>query len=98
MPILTFELPNMYGDHHVIEVRRLLLEMPGVENVYASSSFHIVEVTYDETQLTPHEIKHTLDQAGYLGDLAHPAETGIAATEEGSQTYFRHTAAFAANR
>lgn len=94
MPKLTLELPNMYGDHHVIEVRRLLLEMPGVEKVYASSSFHVAEVTFDDAQLSPHEIEHTLDQAGYLGQLPHPSETGKAATEEGSQTYFRHTAAF----
>jgi len=95
VPILTLELPNMFGDHHVIEVRRLLLEMPGVEKVYASSSFHVVEVTYDEAKLDPDEVEQALDRAGYKGELPLPAETGKAATEEGSHTYFRHTAAFA---
>ena len=94
MPILTLDLPNMFGDHHVIEVRHLLLDMPGVEEVYASSSFQIVEVKYDEARLEPDEIERVLDQAGYLGQMPLPAETGIATTEEGSDTYFRHTAAF----
>lgn len=94
MPNLILELPNMFGDHHVIEVRRLLLNTPGVEQVYASSSFHIVEVKYDEAKLDPDEIERTLDRAGYMGQLPQPNETGIAATEEGSNTYFRHTAAF----
>ena len=40
----------MYGDHHVVEVRRLLLEMPGVTDVYASSSFQVVEVAFDGVQ------------------------------------------------
>ena len=35
MEVLTLELPAMYGDHHVVEVRRILLEIPGVDNVYA---------------------------------------------------------------
>jgi len=94
VPILSLELPNMYGDHHVIEVRRLLLDISGIEKVYASSSFQVVEVTYDEAKLGSNEIEIVLDQAGYLGDLPHPSETGISATEEGSNTYFRHTAAF----
>lgn len=95
MPKLTLELPNMFGDHHVIEVRRLLFDLPGIEDVYASSGFHVVEITYDEAQLDPDQIQNVLDQAGYLGELPHPSETGKAATEEGSGTYFRHTAAFA---
>ena len=40
-------VPAMYGDHHVLEVRRILLAMPGVEDVYASSGFQTVQVTYD---------------------------------------------------
>ncbi len=91
---LTLELPSMYGDHHVVEVRRLLLGLPGVENVYASSSFRIVEIEFDDTAVSSDKIKHVLDEAGYLGELPMPAETGLAATEEGAEPYFRHTAAF----
>ncbi len=94
MPNLTLELPSMYGDHHVVEVRRLLLELPGVADVYASSSFRIVEVQYDDAELTPDQIKAVLGEAGYLGELPMPAETSTPATENNGQTYFRHTAAF----
>ena len=62
----------MYGDHHVIEVRRLLLELPGVQDVYASSAFQVVEVTYDPAQLDAGAITARLDEAGYLGDLLVP--------------------------
>jgi hypothetical protein len=33
---LTLELPALYADHHVLEVRRILQEMPGISEVYAS--------------------------------------------------------------
>jgi copper chaperone CopZ len=94
VPNLTLELPSMYGDHHVIEVRRLLLDLAGVEEVYASSSFRVVDVTFDDTAVTSDQIKHVLEEAGYLGELPMPAETGQAATTEGEKPYFRHTAAF----
>ena len=94
MPNLTLELPSMYGDHHVIEVRRLLLELAGVEDVYASSGFRVVDVTFDDTAVSPGQIKQVLEEAGYLGELLLPAETGKAATEEGETPYFRRTATF----
>ena len=94
MPSVTFELPSMYGDHHVTAVRHLLLALPGVKIVYASSSFRLVEVQYDEAQLTPAQIETALQEAGYLGELPVPTETGVAASQNGDQTYFRHTAAF----
>ena len=95
MPSVNFELPTMYGDHHVTAVRRLLLALPGVKGVYASSSFRVVDVQYDEELLTPDEIESALEDAGYIGELPMPAETGVAVNQNGGgQTYFRHTAAF----
>ena len=96
MKTLNFDLPTMYGDHHVVEVRRLLFEIPGVEDVYASSGFRAVEVSVDESKVTADQLKTALEEAGYLGDLILPAETGVAVTEEeeGNTSYFRHTAAF----
>jgi hypothetical protein len=84
----------MYGDHHVTAVRLLLLALPGVKGVYASSSFRVVDVQYDEAQLAPDAIEAALKEAGYMGELPMPAETGVAVTQNGGQTYFRHTAAF----
>jgi copper chaperone CopZ len=93
----TFDAPALYGDHHVIEVRRILLEMPGVVDVYASSAFRVVEVTYDETKTNDLEIAIKLDAAGYLGEWTVPVEAGATAyhAAEGLKPYFRHTTAYA---
>lgn len=94
MKKLTLDVPTMYGDHHVIEVRRLLLEIAGVKDVYASSAFQTVEVTYDEEQTNEDEIRSRLEQAGYMGELPMPVETGTAGAESnGRKAYFRHSAA-----
>lgn len=95
MKTLSLELPTMYGDHHVLEVRRILLEMPGVEDVYASSSFQVVEVTYDPAKLDADKITAKLEEAGYSGELPVPAEAGEASyVADGKESFFRHTTAF----
>ena len=65
----SIELPSMYGDHHVIEVRRILLEIPGVEDVYASSGFQIVEVDYDPEKTEAADIKAKLEEAGAVVEI-----------------------------
>ena len=93
MKTTIIELPMMYGDHHVVAVRKLLETLPGVAEIYASSGFHIVEIQYDETQLKEEEIRDTLAADGYLEELILPVETGTAAAEQNSkETFFRHTA------
>jgi excisionase family DNA binding protein len=93
----SINIPTMYGDHHVLEVRSILLGMPGVEEVNASSCFHTVEVSYDPAKVSADEIEARLDEAGYLGDLAVPLETGTPVTQEAERDkdiFFRHTTAF----
>lgn len=88
----SFELPAMYADHHVVEVRRLLLEIPGVQDVYASSAFKVADVTFDPDKVSEGEISTQLTEAGYLGDLTIIEEAGIPATSiNGDGVYFRHT-------
>jgi hypothetical protein len=85
----------MFGDHHVVEVRRILLELPGVEDVYASSSFKFIEVQYDEAKTGPEKIEARLEEEGYLGELAVPVEIGaLQGQQNGDQPFFRTTAAF----
>jgi copper chaperone CopZ len=91
----TFNLPSMYGDHHVVEVRRLLLTLPGVQDVYASSAFRVVEVAYDPAQINDLEISVRLDEAGYLGEWTVSSEPdGAAAWQGEGRSAFRHTAAY----
>ena len=91
----TFELPALYGDHHVLEVRRILLEIPGVKEVYASSAYHTVDVKYDEKKVNDLEIQVKLQDAGYLGDLPSHVELGKAVgSGEGLNPSLRHTAVY----
>ena len=93
----TIELPSMYGDHHVIEVRRILLEIPGVEDVYASSGFQVVEIEYDPEKTEVAALKAKLEEAGYTQELPVAAETGEAAYKGSNGDkgeFFRHTAVF----
>ena len=96
MTVLTLDLPAMYGDHHVVEVRRILLDLDGVEEVYASSGFRSVEITYNSKKIKKEEVTAKLDEAGYIGELLIPEETGIPVNEgTGSiDTYYRHTEAY----
>jgi copper chaperone CopZ len=96
MEVLSLELPAMYGDHHVVEVRRLLFEIPGIEEVYASSGFHAVEITFDPAKAKAEDIKNKLDKAGYIGELPIPEEVPAesASTGSGKKGFFRHTAAY----
>lgn len=88
----TFEAPALYGDHHVMEVRRILFELEGIVEVYASSAFQIIEVTYDESKVNDLQIAVKLDEAGYLGEWTLPIEMGTAAQQgEEKNPFFRHT-------
>lgn len=99
----TFETPMLFADHHVTEVRRILLGVPGVQDVYASSAFRIVEVTYDETKVNDLEIAVHLDDAGYLGEWTAPVEIGAtfvdtASDSHAQKAFFRHTQVFESTR
>lgn len=61
-------VPKMYADHHVIAVRQVLTALPGVVDVYASSAWYQVQVTYDPAKLSANDIVRALEQAGYPPD------------------------------
>ena len=95
MKKIILQLPSMYGDHHVIEVQRILLGLPGIENVYASSAFFTAEVTYDSDLVDPATITSTLAEAGYIDDPAIPSEIPVPFDSEPTvKPYFRHTTAY----
>ena len=90
-------VPAMYGDHHVLEVRQILFAQSGVDDVSASSCFQTVEVEFDPAKTNSEEITAILAEAGYLDPLPIPAETGVAVTQRADDdgvNYFRHTTAF----
>ena len=98
MEKLVLDVPALYGDHHVSEARRILLELPGVSDVYASSAFHTIEVTYDPSKVNADAIRASLSEAGYLDELPMPAESGVAVSAESAGTFFRHTTTYEQTR
>jgi copper chaperone CopZ len=94
MQTKSFEVPAMYGDHHVSDVRRILLGIPGVSEVYASSAFRVVEVTYDEAKVNDLEFQTKLEDAGYMGEWLFHTESGKAVGSDGGGTFMRHTAVY----
>ena len=93
MKTLSLELPTMYGDHHVINVRQILLEIDGVNEVYASSCFQVVEVEFDGRKTSEEDLTAALEKAGYTADFDLPRELSIPANEQKENAYFRHTEA-----
>jgi copper chaperone CopZ len=99
MKTVTYELPNLYGDHHVLEVRRILFGIPGVVDVDASSAFRMVEVTYDPEKTNDLAIAVKLDESGYLEEWSVPMEASASTyLEDRSRSYFRHTAVYETTR
>ena len=94
METKAFEAPALYGDHHVSEVQRILKELPGVEDVYASSAFQAIEVTFDESKINADKISASLEEAGYLGEVPMLAEAGVAVEKKEGDGVFRHTATY----
>jgi len=95
METITVDLPTMYGDHHVAEVRRILLAMPGVEDVYASSAFHVVRARVDPVKVSEADIRAKLSEAGYLGEMLLETEAWKTGTPKDTEDNpFRHTSAF----
>ena len=101
MKTVTFETPALYGDHHVKEVRSILAAVPGVQEIYASSAFRTVEVSFDETAVSETELSEKLVDCGYMGETAMPQEAGLAAhlaKEQQTDVFFRRTEVYDGTR
>lgn len=78
MSSITLSAPAMYADHHVLKARASLLSLQGVQDVYASSAWKAVIVSYDPDVVQPGVIQEALSAAGYPPDQTTPvlAESG----------------------
>jgi len=95
MDKVSLKLPVMYADHHVTEVRRILSQIDGVQDVYASSAFQTVDVRFDPAQVSEDQIQAALGEAGYLGDLPATVEPASAAAKgSANKDHFRHSIAY----
>jgi len=72
MEKVTFSIPAMWADHHVLAVREALGQVAGVEDVLASAMYKDVLVRYDPAAVTPETLSSALAEAGY--DIAQAPE------------------------
>ena len=84
MNALVFEVPAMYGDHHVLRVRQALLGVKGVGQVTASAARRRVAVRFDEELASAESIRAALEKAGYAPDEIIPAPLFPKRHEDGS--------------
>jgi hypothetical protein len=78
MASVTFYTPTVFADHHVLKARETLLSLSGIDDVYASSAWQAVIVTYDPASIQPDAIEQALAQAGYEPDKIPPVLAGSA--------------------
>ena len=72
MASVTLSAPAMFADHHVLQVRKALFSLEGIDDVYASSAWQAVIVSYNPDQVDVPAIKRALAEAGYASDKATP--------------------------
>jgi copper chaperone CopZ len=65
MEKVVLEVPTLWADHHVLKVRDALANLEGVDDMYVSSAWKQVLVSYDAAKTTPAAIEKALADAGY---------------------------------
>jgi copper chaperone CopZ len=68
MEELIYDVPSMYGDHHVLKVRDALAELEGIKELHASSAWKKIMISYDPELVKAAEIEKVLAKAGYPTD------------------------------
>ena len=83
---IVVDVPEMYGDHHVLRVREALLNAAGVSEVTASSARRKVAVAFDESVTTPEALRDAIAAAGYSFEVQAQPESPLR-HEDGSSWY-----------
>lgn len=65
MEKVVLDVPTLWADHHVLKVRDTLFDLEGVEDVYASSAWKQVLVTYEDSKVESATIENALAEVGY---------------------------------
>jgi copper chaperone CopZ len=65
MKKVVLDIPTLWADHHVLKVRDALVNLEGVEEVFASSGWKQVLVTYNGTRTSQATMEKVLAEAGY---------------------------------
>ena len=65
MEKLVLDVPAMYADHHVLVAREALTQLEGVEQVYASSAWKQIMLSFDPAKASAESIQSALTEAGF---------------------------------
>ena len=65
MDKVTFSIPGMWADHHVLAVREALTGISGVKEVVASAMYQAVLIKYDPAGVGPDVLNGALVSAGW---------------------------------
>ncbi len=87
MKRIVVNVPGMYGDHHVLRVRELLLKSAGVNDVTASAARRKVAIEFDEALTSGEAIEELLASSGYPSDALPPSVAYPKRHEDGSSWY-----------
>jgi len=86
MERITFSTPTLFADHHILAVRKKLLEMNGVDSVIASSMYRDVTIDFDPANVSAEELQEAVESAGYpIG--VEPDLSGLVASHEDSSSW-----------
>ncbi|NLG48779.1 MAG: heavy-metal-associated domain-containing protein [Chloroflexi bacterium] len=84
---VTIRLPQMYADHHVLNVRQAVTGLQGVQEIIASAARRQVMITYDESLLSADQIIAALTGAGYPPDQQVQLAPIVERSQDGSAWY-----------
>jgi copper chaperone CopZ len=65
MEKLVLTIPTLYGDHHTSAVKEILEGLEGVGDLYVSSAFKQINVSFDKKKLSAKDIESKLADMGY---------------------------------
>jgi len=83
----VINVPAMWADHHVLVVRKALLDLKGVKEVQASSARRSLLVKFDEKTSSVEDIEKVLTAAGYSPGEVPPVSEFPMRHEDGSAWY-----------
>ena len=76
-----FDIPILFGDHHVLEITKILSEIEGINEFYISSAYNFVKFDYDESKISEEAIGDLFKKAGYYGEMGFEVEMFAVDTE-----------------
>jgi len=87
MEHVEYSVPRMWADHHVPIARNALLNLSGVSDVYASSAWKTVKITYDPAKVNPDALQKALADAGYPVGAELELPTYLDQSKDGAMWY-----------